>query len=197
MEMVKMDELPNEVCGDAFLGTVGERIRYFRHRKKMTQKQLAKLCHITEPAIRNYELGNRIPGYSTINDIAEALEVSYYSIVEPSYAETLSAIHYLFTLEYAYNLRPVEVNGNAILAIERFPGETETPVFQMMMNAWMQARKKYDSGEWTLEEYHDWMFEYPKPVSVSLTLKNGNKSEDIKVNMVLKKKRPRKNQTKK
>ena len=62
---------------DSYESSVGERIRYYRKRAQMTQKQLAEACGITEPAIRNYELGNRIPGYDTLDDIAAALQINY------------------------------------------------------------------------------------------------------------------------
>ena len=45
---------------DSYESSVGERIRYYRKRAQLTQKQLAEACGITEPAIRNYELGNPI-----------------------------------------------------------------------------------------------------------------------------------------
>ena len=67
---------------DSFEATLGERIRYYRKRKGMTQKQLADLCQITEPAIRNYELDNRIPGYDTLLNRISLLfpeQCTYYS----------------------------------------------------------------------------------------------------------------------
>ena len=45
--------------------TMGERIRYYRQVAGLTQKALAEKCGITESAIRNYELGNRMPDWET------------------------------------------------------------------------------------------------------------------------------------
>ncbi len=38
--------------------TVGEKIRKYRLKLNISQKLLASWCKISEPALRNYELGN-------------------------------------------------------------------------------------------------------------------------------------------
>ena len=58
---------------------LGERIRFYRQQAGLTQKGLADLCGISESAIRNYELGNRVPDFLTVRNIAERLRVSYYA----------------------------------------------------------------------------------------------------------------------
>ena len=58
---------------DTFDNTIGERIRYYRKAAGMTQKQLAEFCEVSEPAIRNYELGNRVPDFEMLQTIAAAL----------------------------------------------------------------------------------------------------------------------------
>ena len=40
---------------------IGEKIRKFRTENGLSQKELAKMAGLSEPAIRNYELGNRTP----------------------------------------------------------------------------------------------------------------------------------------
>ena len=147
--------------GDGFIGTLGERIRFFRTRKKMTQKQLAELCGVSEPAIRNYELGNRVPDYDTMNDIAAALDISYFALADPDCSYLAGAAQALFKMEYCYGLRPVEVDGKAVLSVEPVPGEPDTPLFQMVLDSWLSARKKLENGEITMGEYHDALYRYP------------------------------------
>ena len=89
---------------DAFESTVGERIRYYRKRAGMTQKQLAEACGITEPAIRNYELDNRIPSYDTLDDIADALHVNYYTLADPNLGALAGVMHCFFRIEYVHGL---------------------------------------------------------------------------------------------
>ena len=146
---------------DSYESTVGERIRYYRKRAGMTQKSLAEACGITEPAIRNYELGNRIPSYDTLDDIAAALQINYYSLADTDLAALAGVIHTFFRMEYAHGLRPVEVDGKAALIIDPAYNNPEDSYVQQRMNTWLTARRKLDSGEWTLEQYENWETRYP------------------------------------
>lgn len=55
--------------------TVGQKIRKIRLEKSLSQKELAQMCKLSEPAIRNYELGNRKPSQRQLTNIAIALNV--------------------------------------------------------------------------------------------------------------------------
>lgn len=55
--------------------TIGEAIRSYRNKKKMSQKKLGDLCGIADSAIRKYESGKVTPKFETIKKIAAALEV--------------------------------------------------------------------------------------------------------------------------
>lgn len=178
---------------DGFIGSLGERIRFFRVRKKMTQKQLAKLCHITEPAIRNYELNNRIPGYDTMNEIAAALGISYYMLADPEISYLFGAAHALFKMEYAYQLSPIEVDGKAVLGVIPFEGETETPLFQRFLDSWLKARKMLESSEITIEQYYEWMYQYPVVPVLDDSEEEVVKESDDRIREHVKRKRPRKN----
>ena len=79
-----------------FEGTLGQRIRYYRKRAKMTQKELADFCEVSEPAIRNYELGNRVPDWEMLQTIAAGLKVSYYALAEPDISAFFGAMHIFF-----------------------------------------------------------------------------------------------------
>ncbi|MEG1505422.1 MAG: helix-turn-helix transcriptional regulator, partial [Lachnospiraceae bacterium] len=64
--------------------TVGEKIKKCRLEKNLSQKQLAIRSGMSEPAIRNYELGNRTPSDKQIEKIALALDVSPFALSEPN-----------------------------------------------------------------------------------------------------------------
>ena len=55
---------------------IGKRIRFFRERRGMTQKQLGGLAGIIEATIRKYEIGQRNPKPDQIKLIADALGVT-------------------------------------------------------------------------------------------------------------------------
>lgn len=146
---------------DSYESSIGERIRYYRKRSNMTQKALAEACGITEPAIRNYELGNRIPSFDTLDDISNALHINYYALAEPNLATYAGVMQCFFRLEYAHGLKPVELDGQAALIIDPKQYGTGNPLLQKLLNTWLDARKKYESGEWSEEMYEDWECTHP------------------------------------
>ena len=63
---------------------VGKKIKRFRTAQGLSQKELAQRSGMSEPAIRNYELGNRTPSDKQLEKIAGALGVSIYAISDPN-----------------------------------------------------------------------------------------------------------------
>lgn len=55
---------------------LGEKIRYFRRSKNLTQKQLGDLIGISASNITKYEKGNIEPNLSILEKIAEVLEIN-------------------------------------------------------------------------------------------------------------------------
>ena len=53
-----------------------DNLRLLREGKGLTQAELGSLCGISENAIRNYELGRCFPKITTLNALADALDVS-------------------------------------------------------------------------------------------------------------------------
>lgn len=94
----------------------GERIRHFREKAGLTQKQLGEMTGKSESAIRNYELDNRRPDWETLSRIANALKVSYYALDASSIDRTFKVVHMLFEMENLYGLKPfVDRNGDIYL----------------------------------------------------------------------------------
>lgn len=54
---------------------IGERIKYYRQKKSMTQKELGEACGIDAANIRKYESGRQNAKIETLEKIANALEV--------------------------------------------------------------------------------------------------------------------------
>ena len=95
--------------------TLGEKIRFYRQQAGLTQKELADLCEVSESAIRNYELGNRVPDFLTLKNITEQLRVSFYAIADVNLTDLNGAVQALFKLEEIYGLYPVEIDGHTEL----------------------------------------------------------------------------------
>lgn len=153
--------------------TLGERIRFYRQQARLTQKELADLCEISESAIRNYELGNRVPDFMTLQEIAGKLRVNYAAIAGEKVTELEGALQALYKLEEIYGLYPTEVDGHIhfvfrdsvtmddfkpdLDSILRSPGV----LLQYRVLGFMKACTLHDAGELTDEEYALWKSKFP------------------------------------
>lgn len=61
---------------------LGENIKKFRKAANLTQKELANKCGYATGTIQQYELGKRVPSYVRISEIAEALNIPSYALLE-------------------------------------------------------------------------------------------------------------------
>ena len=153
--------------------TLGEHIRFYRQQAGLTQKELAGLCEVSESAIRNYELGNRVPDFLTLHAIAEKLRVNYAAITGEKVTDLEGVLQALYKLEEIYGLYPTEVDGHIhfvfrdsiamdnfkpdIDAITRNPGA----LLQYRILGFMKACALHDAGELTDEEYALWKSKFP------------------------------------
>ena len=153
--------------------TLGEKIRFYRQRAGLTQKGLADLCEVSESAIRNYELGNRVPDFLTLKNISEQLRVSYYAIADVNLTELDGAVQALFKLEEIYGLYPIEVDGHihfafrGSMALEDFQKNPDVALggigvmLQQRVRSFLNACAQHDAGKLTDEEYALWKSKYP------------------------------------
>lgn len=153
--------------------SVGEKIRYYRQQAGMTQRQLAELCKISEPAIRNYELGNRVPDYETLQVIADALRVGYYAIADINLSDINGVMQVVFELETYCGLYPKEVNGELHLVFrDSIPMELSADemdlasldfgkVLQLRLRDFLKACERRNAGKISYEQFAIWKSKYP------------------------------------
>ena len=153
--------------------TLGERIRFYRQQAGLTQKELADLCEVSESAIRNYELGNRVPDFLTLHVITEKLRVNYASIAGEKVTDPEGALQALYKLEELYGLYPTEVDGQIhfvfrnSVAVDKFKPDLDTVMgspsllLQYRVLGFMKACALRDAGELTDEEYTLWKSKFP------------------------------------
>ena len=153
--------------------TLGERIRFYRQQAGLTQKELAGLCEVSESAIRNYELGNRVPDFLTLHTIAEKLRVNYAAIAGEKVTDLEGALQALYKLEEIYGLYPIEVDGQIhfvfrdSVAVDKFKPDLDTvmsspgALLQYRVLGFMKACALHGAGELTDEEYALWKSKFP------------------------------------
>ena len=143
----------------------GERIRFLRNLRGMTQKYLGVQVGYPEKTadirIAQYESGSRGPKTDTINKLAEILGVSTQALTVPDIDSYTGLMHTLFTLEDLYGLRIDKVNGELCLRLDDGMESNYAEMFKMF-TAWQEQAEKLKNGEITKDEYDQWRYNYPK-----------------------------------
>lgn len=129
----------------------GELIRKYRKIAGLTQKELGEDCGMSEPAIRNYELGNRTPNDEQINRIAKSLGIAPQALMPHEMVSAHDALGVLFELGDQFGLMPLE-NGSLRLD----PKAKSSKKLDAAIKAWRSVLDDVESGEITEEDYDLW-----------------------------------------
>lgn len=144
---------------------IGERIRFFRNLRGMTQKYLGMMVGFPERSadvrLAQYETGTRSPKADLTEKLAYYLEVSPKALDVPDIDTHIGLMHTLFTLEDLYGLTVSEIDGQICLAVNPRNGADARQLHQMLC-AWQDQAKKLEAGELTKEEYDQWRYRYPE-----------------------------------
>ena len=144
---------------------IGERIRFFRNLRGMTQKYLGQMVGFPEKTadirMAQYESGSRSPKAELTENLAGVLGVSPLALSVPDIDSYLGLMHTLFTLEDRYGLT-VETGENGVsLRVDPRKGKDAAELFEML-TAWAEQAEKYHNGEINREDYDKWRYNYPK-----------------------------------
>lgn len=144
---------------------IGERIRYFRNLRGMTQKYLGMRVGFPERTadirMAQYEAGTRTPKADLVEALAYVLDVSPQALTVPDIDTDYGLMHTLFALEDRRGLRIGEINGEICLRLDKSDWNKFHSMFNMW-NAWRKEAAKLEAGEITREEYDHWRYTYPK-----------------------------------
>ena len=144
---------------------IGERIRYFRNQRGMTQKYLGTLVGFPEKSadvrLAQYEGAARTPKADLTAALARELDVSPEALNVPDIDSEIGLMHTLFTLEDIYGLTVEGDNGAVTLHVNPFKGKDAARLNEMVV-AWAQKAKQVRTGEISQEEYDRWRNYYPQ-----------------------------------
>ena len=144
---------------------IGERIRFFRNLRGMTQKYLGTVVGFPEKTadirMAQYESGSRTPKSDLTENLAGVLGVSPLALSVPDIDSYLGLMHTLFTLEDRYGLT-IEKGENGIsMRVDPRKGKDAAELSEMI-NAWAEQAEKYRKGDISREDYDKWRYYYPK-----------------------------------
>lgn len=145
---------------------IGERIRFIRNLRGMTQKILGAAIGFPEKTadirLAQYESGTRTPKEDITLALANALEVAPQALSVPDIDSYIGLAHTLFALEDIYGLTVEETpDGEVCLKIKNSRGRSTEELLKILA-AWKEQADKCKSGEITKDTYDEWRYNYPK-----------------------------------
>lgn len=144
---------------------IGKRIRFFRNRKGMTQKQLGEtlgfLGKTSDVRMAQYESETRIPKDNLVKEMANVFEINPNALTIPNIDTYVGLMHTLFALEDMYGLKIGEIDGEVCLRLDK-SARTDYLSMLDMFSAWQEQAAKLEQGKISKEEYDQWRYNYPK-----------------------------------
>ena len=142
----------------------GKRIKFFRNRKGMKQKELGELLGFlgktSDVRVAQYETEARTPKADLVKEMAQIFGVSPRAINVPNIDSYLGLMHTLFALEDMYGIKIGEIDGELCLRLDREHREYQH-LFEPFHTC-QQMAAKLESGEISQEEYDNWRYNYPE-----------------------------------
>ncbi|MDD3138403.1 MAG: helix-turn-helix transcriptional regulator [Lachnospiraceae bacterium] len=143
---------------------IGQRIKFFRNRKGMTQKYLGEILGFlgktSDVRMAQYESEARVPKAELIKEMAGVFDVSTHALNVPDIDTYLGLMHTFFALEDMYGLKIGEIDGEICLHLDKSvtaPGSTLDDMFR----SWQAQSARLEAGEISKEEYDAWRYKYP------------------------------------
>lgn len=143
---------------------IGERIKFFRNLRGITQKRLGMSIGFAEKTadvrMAQYESGTRKPKEKLLSELANELDVSPKALDVPDIDSYIGLMHTLFALEDLYGFKINKLGEEICLTLDK-ANSSYFSVFDLL-NAWYMEADKFRRGEISKEEYDDWRYNYPR-----------------------------------
>lgn len=143
---------------------IGERIRFIRNLRGMTQKWLGQAVGFPEKTadvrMAQYESGSRTPKEDLVRSISRVLDVSPLALKLPDIDSDFGFIHTFFAIEDMHGVR-VEKQGDEVhIVFDGSKRKMDESIFKML-SAWADQAEKYRNGEISKEQYDRWRYTFP------------------------------------
>ncbi len=143
---------------------IGERIRFFRNLRGMTQKYLGLLVGFPDKTadirMAQYEAGTRTPKEDLTKTLAGALSVSERALAVPNIEDEFGVMHTLFVLEDLYGLTIEQQGSGTVFRIDATKTDAAAKLAKLVVS-WGDFATKYRAGLISKDEYDNWRYNYP------------------------------------
>ncbi len=140
---------------------IGERIRFIRNLRGITQKRLGIAVGFPEKTadirIAQYEHGSRAPKEDLTKKIADVLNVSPAAMNVPDIESHTGIMHTFFALEDLYGLKIDVINGEVVLRLRERPENTE---LREDFVEWLNEALRLRDGEISRDAYDEWRYNF-------------------------------------
>ena len=142
---------------------IGERIRFIRNLRGMTQKYLGIKAGLPEKTadirMAQYEAGARTPKEELTKDLARVLDVSPAALSVPQFRDDVELMHMLFSLEDLCGLTVRKSEDGVILYIDPRKGRDAASLYDDIA-VWAEKAEQLRSGNLSREAYDQWRYSY-------------------------------------
>ena len=101
---------------------IGQRIKFFRNRKGMTQKQLGEqlgfMGKTSDVRMAQYESEARVPKIDLVKQMSQIFDINTHALTVPDIDTHIGLMHTLFALEDMYGLKVKNVDGQPHLCLD-------------------------------------------------------------------------------
>ena len=130
--------------------TLGEKIKFHRTRRGITQMRLGEMTGIHEVSIRKYELDKNVPKHEHLVAISDALAVPLNEFLELYTYSASDVIPLLFAIDEAMDLK-LE-HDDAFHFTIRF----DDMVMDLFLQEWESMKQLHAAGKLSDEEFENW-----------------------------------------
>ena len=150
--------------------SVGNRIRYFRQKNDLKQKELGLLVGLTdvsaEVRINQYESGARTPRADMIQKLADVFHISPLALIDSDVYSGIGFMHTMFAIEDTYDLEVMRMGSDVVLRFKNANAEMLNPgsgprTEETCLLEWAVEYMKWQNGEISKEEYDQWRYTFP------------------------------------
>lgn len=143
---------------------IGDRIKYFRKLKGLTQKELGYKLGFSnstaEVRVTQYERGVRKPKGKIIDQLADALYVNKNAISIPEINDKYELFHLLFALDDEFGITVSSIDYELCLTIN--PKNENYEKIYNFLKEWLKMKKSLENNEISEEYFNYWKYNYPE-----------------------------------
>lgn len=143
---------------------VGRRIRYFRLKNNMTQRQLGELLGFSqgtaEVRVNQYEHENRVPKEDTLKKLAEIFQVDTAVFRVPNIDSMDGLMQTFFALEDFFGAKITQADGEFSLRLNTKAAGPQKAFNDSVWQEWLDKQSALERGELTQAEYDAWRYHF-------------------------------------